>query len=206
MTEWPERLTLRDTKIYADEGQRIYTTATGYGYEKCEYVRADAALSALPAVQALADARDAAFADSAHIRSALSALPAAQVTDTPKRKPWPEPGDKLVFLNRHGYDHERLEAAGFMKEGDVLTLKRIRVGDWSHSLEFEELPGKRFNGVMFDYESALAPAMPEVTALRHRCAASGRHEHDGCTCSDDELLRGAPAMPDPTPHVNKDNT
>ncbi len=40
-TEWPERLTLRDTKIYADEGQRIYTTATGYGYEKREYVRVD---------------------------------------------------------------------------------------------------------------------------------------------------------------------
>jgi hypothetical protein len=39
--EWPERLTLRDTKVIADEGQRIYTTATGYGYEKKEYVRAD---------------------------------------------------------------------------------------------------------------------------------------------------------------------
>lgn len=41
--EWPERLTLRDTKVFADEGQRIYTTATGYGYEKREYVRADVA-------------------------------------------------------------------------------------------------------------------------------------------------------------------
>lgn len=39
--EWPERLTLRDTKVIADEGQRIFTTATGYGYEKREYVRAD---------------------------------------------------------------------------------------------------------------------------------------------------------------------
>jgi hypothetical protein len=43
---WPERLTLRDTKIHADEGQRIYTTATGYGYEKREYVRADASSQA----------------------------------------------------------------------------------------------------------------------------------------------------------------
>lgn len=41
MIEWPKRLTLRDTKVFADEGQRIFTTATGYGYEKCEYVRAD---------------------------------------------------------------------------------------------------------------------------------------------------------------------
>lgn len=41
--EWPARLKLRDTKVMADEGQRIYTTATGYGYEKCTYVRADIA-------------------------------------------------------------------------------------------------------------------------------------------------------------------
>ena len=38
---WPERLTLRDTKVYADEGQRIFTTATGHGYARQEYVRAD---------------------------------------------------------------------------------------------------------------------------------------------------------------------
>lgn len=43
--EWPERLMLRDTKVFADEGQRIFTTATGYGYEKREYVRADLAVS-----------------------------------------------------------------------------------------------------------------------------------------------------------------
>jgi hypothetical protein len=41
--EWPVRLKLRDTKVIADEGQRIYSTATGYGYEKCGYVRADIA-------------------------------------------------------------------------------------------------------------------------------------------------------------------
>jgi hypothetical protein len=39
--KWPDRLTLRDTKVFADEGQRIFSTATGYGYAKQEYVRAD---------------------------------------------------------------------------------------------------------------------------------------------------------------------
>jgi hypothetical protein len=38
---WPDRLTLRDTKVIADEGQRIFTTATGYGYSKQEYVKAE---------------------------------------------------------------------------------------------------------------------------------------------------------------------
>jgi hypothetical protein len=45
--DFPARLTLRDTKVIADEGQRIFTTATGYGYVECEYVRAD--LASLPA-------------------------------------------------------------------------------------------------------------------------------------------------------------
>jgi hypothetical protein len=39
--EFPERITVRDTKVFADEGQRIYSTATGHGYQWCEYVRAD---------------------------------------------------------------------------------------------------------------------------------------------------------------------
>ena len=46
---FPDRLTLRDTKVNADEGQRIYSTATGYGYEWCEYVRADRASPPSPA-------------------------------------------------------------------------------------------------------------------------------------------------------------
>ena len=45
---FPERLTVRDTTVTADEGQRIYTTASGHGYEKCEYVRADLALITAP--------------------------------------------------------------------------------------------------------------------------------------------------------------
>lgn len=42
---WPERIRLRDTKLYDDisgAGQRIYTTA-GRGYTKVEYIRADIA-------------------------------------------------------------------------------------------------------------------------------------------------------------------
>ena len=41
---WPEKLRIRDTQLHDDMGgggQRIYTTA-GQGYEKREYIRADA--------------------------------------------------------------------------------------------------------------------------------------------------------------------
>jgi hypothetical protein len=43
MSDWPERVHLRDTKLHDDLGglgQRIFTTA-GQGYEKQEYVRGD---------------------------------------------------------------------------------------------------------------------------------------------------------------------
>lgn len=43
----PEQIMLRDSGVNADEGQRILTTATGYGYEKCKYIRADVAEAAL---------------------------------------------------------------------------------------------------------------------------------------------------------------
>ena len=52
---FPDRLTLRDTKVTADEGQRIYSTATGHGYEKCEYVRADIVVAAPGLLGALRD-------------------------------------------------------------------------------------------------------------------------------------------------------
>ncbi len=59
---WPARLTLRDTKVVADEGQRIFTTATGYGYAKQDYVRADLAYEAAksPTPEPAGDVREAA--------------------------------------------------------------------------------------------------------------------------------------------------
>lgn len=37
--------------------------------------------------------------------------------------------------------------------------------------------------------AVFVPSNPEVVSvLRHRCAASGFHDHDGCTCADRELL------------------
>jgi hypothetical protein len=60
------------------------------------------------------------------------------------------PGDKLVFLDKNGYDHDLVEARKLMKKGDVVTLRDMRVGDWSSLMYFEEFPDKGFNSVMFD--------------------------------------------------------
>lgn len=46
-----------------------------------------------------------------------------------------------------------------------------------------------------------AVAQAETVAdLRHKCAMSGLHDHDGCSCTDTELLhRAAPITPSPSP-------
>lgn len=59
------------------------------------------------------------------------------------------PGTTVYFLNENGYDSQREEAAEIFTQGQALTVKRIDVGNWSSSVEFEELPGKWFNTVMF---------------------------------------------------------
>jgi hypothetical protein len=62
---------------------------------------------------------------------------------------WPKSGDKMRFLAKNGYDYQ-LEAALDVFEPDaVVTVKRCIVHDWSHEVEFAELPGKLWNGVMF---------------------------------------------------------
>lgn len=58
-------------------------------------------------------------------------------------------GRKVRFLNDNGWDSEREHAAEFFEEGQILTVKEIYVGRSNSDVEFEELPGKKFNTVMF---------------------------------------------------------
>lgn len=59
-------------------------------------------------------------------------------------------GRKVRFLNKNGYDMDREYAAKHFKEGQLLTVKEIYVGRSSSNVEFEDLPGKEFNTVMFE--------------------------------------------------------
>jgi len=43
----------------------------------------------------------------------------------------------------------------------------------------------------------------DVEKLRNACAASGFHEHDGCSCSDEELIRRASSPPSPPASVEE---
>lgn len=74
-----------------------------------------------------------------------------------KVKEWPEPGDKMRFLNRNGYDAELALAREKFEIGRDYTVKHFQLGDWTSFITFEEVPGS-FNSVMFDF----APAEPGV--------------------------------------------
>lgn len=61
-----------------------------------------------------------------------------------------EPGTKVKFTGENGYDNDRHIAFSHMDVGEVFTVKNIYVGSWVSYVEFEELPGIRFNTVMFE--------------------------------------------------------
>lgn len=82
---------------------------------------------------------------------------AAEIALQPREERWPKAGDRMRYLAANGYDRERADADKVMKAGDVFTVKSCRVGDWSHSVQFEEIAGN-WNGVMFELEPATSPS------------------------------------------------
>lgn len=59
-------------------------------------------------------------------------------------------GRKVKYLNENGYDRDREYANQFFKEGDILTIKEIYVGNSRSRVEFIEFEGNEFNTVMFE--------------------------------------------------------
>ena len=93
----------------------------------------------------------------ARIRSALIASPVAEPTEAEveREKRFPDPGDKMIFLNRNGYDAERERAAEAFETGQEYTVKSIDIGGWSSSICFEEVHGA-WNSVMFGFAALRA--------------------------------------------------
>lgn len=67
------------------------------------------------------------------------------------------PGDKIVFLNRNGYDAELAQAAAVFKEGETYTVQSLRVGGWKSEYTFEGIESS-FNTVMFSFADPEAAA------------------------------------------------
>ena len=83
---------------------------------------------------------------------ARAALSAEGEKDAPKDdepRKWPVPGDKMRFLGKNGYDRQLAHAKSVLEVGQILTVKSCDVGEWNHSIRFEEYDYP-FNGVMFE--------------------------------------------------------
>jgi len=60
-----------------------------------------------------------------------------------------EPGTKVKFLNKNGYEIERSNAAQHLNTDDIYTVSNIDIGNFNSLVELEEFKGKYFNTVMF---------------------------------------------------------
>jgi hypothetical protein len=56
---------------------------------------------------------------------------------------------KVHFLNQHGYDREREEAARIFNTTDIYEVDSVQIGDWHTSVSFKGITGS-FNSVMFE--------------------------------------------------------
>lgn len=108
---------------------------------------------------------------------------ATMMTNNPKawflrRTEFPKPGDRLRFLGRNGYDHEREAALKVMSPGDVFTVARCEVGGWEHRILFEEFKSRWWNGVMFERVDE-GDGVASGTGRSHtRRTRTGRRHHE----------------------------
>lgn len=59
-------------------------------------------------------------------------------------------GDKVVYCyTENGYEHDRKECEKHLELEKIYTVYATVVYDWSSTVEFEEIPGVKFNTVMF---------------------------------------------------------
>jgi len=73
-----------------------------------------------------------------------------------KAERWPTKGDRMIFLNEHGYPEQRKRAAKAFEVGKEYEVDACDVGDWSHSVRFVGVEGWH-NGVMFKRVSVSSP-------------------------------------------------
>lgn len=59
-------------------------------------------------------------------------------------------GSKVKYLGMNGYEGDRVHANKFLSVDGIYTVDNVEVGDWSSVVLLAEVPGKRFNTVMFE--------------------------------------------------------
>lgn len=63
---------------------------------------------------------------------------------------WAKKGDKVIFTCEHGLESDKFYAKRELKVGETYTVDEMYIGDFFSSVVLKEVPGKRFNTVLFE--------------------------------------------------------
>lgn len=74
-----------------------------------------------------------------------------------------EPGTKVIYTGKNGYDHDRERADKLLEVGKTYTVLETDVQPWSTGVSLEEVPNEWFNSVHFMEEEYLI----EQTKIRN---------------------------------------
>ncbi len=70
----------------------------------------------------------------------------------PSMKLYAEKGHKVTVTEqsiKNGYDYDKEKAEKFLKVGEIYTIEKMEVQNWSSVVTVQELPEERFNSVNF---------------------------------------------------------
>ncbi len=59
-------------------------------------------------------------------------------------------GDKVIYTAEGGYDHDKEQAAKHLVAGQEYAVNYTTVHNWSSTVVLKEVPGQKFNTVMFE--------------------------------------------------------
>ena len=60
-----------------------------------------------------------------------------------------KPGHQIVFTCQGGHDWQRAEAREMLFANAKYTIATIDISNWSTAITLKEVPGHRFNSVLF---------------------------------------------------------
>lgn len=138
--EFPNSIRVRKTKVIGDHGEgEILTTAAGFGYEKCEYIRSDLALPAA----SQPEAEPVAWHTEDHLADRSATTWDKNVAERWKAKGWP-----VTPLYTHPTTAPVVPAEGLVEQITSLQI------DWREDGENNGQPIYRWSG--FGHEARVA--------------------------------------------------
>lgn len=65
-------------------------------------------------------------------------------------------GDQVRFINKNGLQSDLEKAQEYLQPGEIYTVDRVYIGNWSSKVYLMEVPGVSFNTVCFEDVGTIA--------------------------------------------------